>query len=83
VGKMDGKAENRKQLFSNTVNSRFFVEGIGEKKCAKTKNPKNNFLKRRRRALSFASWQNFASIEKMTFLDLKCVHGPRQLHCVH
>jgi hypothetical protein len=33
--------------------------------------------------LSFASWQNFASIENMTFQDLKCVHGPRQLHCAH
>jgi hypothetical protein len=32
---------------------------------------------------SCASWQNFASIENMTFRDLKCFDGLRQLHCAH
>jgi hypothetical protein len=48
-----------------------------------TINPENHFFKQKNHTLSFVSWQNFASIENMTFQDLKCVHGPRQLHCVH
>jgi hypothetical protein len=44
---------------------------------------KTIFFNKTGRTLSFASWQNFASIENMTFQDLKCFHGPRQLHCVH
>jgi hypothetical protein len=32
---------------------------------------------------SFASWQNLASIENMTFWDLKCFHGPHQFCNVH
>jgi hypothetical protein len=44
---------------------------------------KTTFFNKKSRTLSFASWQNFASIENMTFLDLKCVHGLCQLHCVH
>jgi hypothetical protein len=39
------------------------------------------FFNKKSRTLSFASWQNFASIENMTFRDLKCFHGPCQLHC--
>jgi hypothetical protein len=46
-------------------------------------NPENRFFKQKSHTLSFASWQNFASIENMTFRDIKCVHGPRQLHCAH
>jgi hypothetical protein len=42
---------------------------------------KTTFLTKKSHTLSFASWQNFASIENMTFRDLKCFHGPRQLHC--
>jgi hypothetical protein len=44
---------------------------------------KTTFFNKKSRTLSFASWQNFASIENMTFRDLKCFHGPRQLHCAH
>jgi hypothetical protein len=43
--------------------------------------PENHFFNKKNHTLSFASWQNFASIENMTCRDLKCVHGPRQLHC--
>jgi hypothetical protein len=49
-----------------------------------TINPENHFfLTKKGRTLSFASWQNFASIEYMTFRDLKCFHGPRQLPCAY
>ena len=41
------------------------------------------FLNKISRTLSFASWQNFASIENMTFRDLRCFHGPRRLHFAH
>jgi hypothetical protein len=41
------------------------------------------FFNQKSRTLSFASWQNFASIENMTFQDLKCFHGLRQLHRAH
>jgi hypothetical protein len=58
------------------------VEKINDE-YGETVNPENNFFKQKSRTLSFASWQNFASIENTTFRDLKCVHGPRQLHCVH
>jgi hypothetical protein len=44
---------------------------------------KTTFLNKKSRTLSFASWQNFASIENTTFRYLKCVHGLRQLHCAH
>jgi hypothetical protein len=50
--------------------------------CGKTINP-GNFFNKKSRTLSFASWQNFASIENMTFRDLKCFHGPRRLHFAH
>jgi hypothetical protein len=43
---------------------------------------KTTFFNKKSHTLSFASWQNYASIENMTFRDLKCFHGPRQLHCV-
>jgi hypothetical protein len=49
----------------------------------KTINPKHHFFNKQNHTLSFASWKNFASIENMTFQGLKCVHGPRQLHCAH
>jgi hypothetical protein len=49
----------------------------------KTVNPENHLFNRKSRTLSFASWQNFASIENTTFRDLKCVHGPRELQCAH
>jgi hypothetical protein len=48
-----------------------------------TINPENHFFNKKGHTLSFASWQNFASIENMTFQDLKCFHSPRQLHCAH
>ena len=41
------------------------------------------FFNKKSRTLSFASWQNFASIENMTFQDLRCFHGPRRLHFAH
>ena len=41
------------------------------------------FCNKKSRTLSFASWQNFASIENMTFRDLRCFHGPRRLHFAH
>ena len=41
------------------------------------------FFKQKSRTLSFASWQNFASIENMTFQDLRCFHGPCRLHFAH
>jgi hypothetical protein len=41
------------------------------------------FLTKKSRTFSFSSWQNFASIENMTFRDLKCFHGPRRLHFAH
>jgi hypothetical protein len=44
---------------------------------------KPTFFNEKSRILSFASWQNFSSIEYMTFQYLKCIHGPRQLHCAH
>jgi hypothetical protein len=44
---------------------------------------KTTFLNKKSRTSSFASWQNFALIENMTFRDLKCFHGPRHLHCAH
>jgi hypothetical protein len=39
------------------------------------------FLTKKSHTLSFASWQNFASIENMTFQDINCFHGLRRLHC--
>jgi hypothetical protein len=70
-----------------TVNSQFFVfEGSGEnerKMCENEKSEKPLFFNEKSCILCFASWQNFASIENMTFQDLKCVHGLRQLHCAH
>jgi len=41
------------------------------------------FVNKKIRTLSFASWQNFASIENMTFQDLRCFHGPHRLHFAH
>jgi hypothetical protein len=70
----------------STVTSRFFVfEGGGEneRKMCENEKSKNNFFNEESRALSFASWQNFTSIENMTFQDIKCIHGTRQLHCAH
>jgi hypothetical protein len=32
-----------------------------------TVNPENHFFNKKSRTLSFASWQNFTSIENMTF----------------
>jgi hypothetical protein len=63
-----------------------FFKGVEKTidECGETRNPENHFfLNKKSRTLSFASWQNFASIENMTFWDLKCVHGPHQLYCVH
>jgi hypothetical protein len=44
---------------------------------------KTTFFDKKGHTLSFASWQNSASIENMIFRDLKCFHSPRQLHCAH
>ena len=41
------------------------------------------FCNKKSRTLSFASWENFASIENMTFRDLRCFYGPRCLHFAH
>ena len=41
------------------------------------------FFNKKSRTLSFTSWQNFASIENMTFRGLRCFHGPRRLHFAH
>ena len=41
------------------------------------------FFNKKSRTLSFASWQNFALIENMTFRDLRCFHCPRRLHFAH
>jgi len=41
------------------------------------------FFNKKSHTMSFASWQNFASIENMTFRDLRCFHGLRRLHFAH
>jgi len=41
------------------------------------------FINKKSRTLSFASWQNFAAIDNMTFRELKCFHIPRRLHFAH
>jgi hypothetical protein len=56
---------------------RKWTKNVRERKILKTT------FKRKSRILSFASRQNFSSIENIIFQDLKCVHGPRQLHCAH
>jgi hypothetical protein len=70
----------------NTVFSRSTIfQGSGENDRQMRGNDKwgKPLFNRKSCTLSFASWQNFASIENTTFQDLKCVHGPRQLHCAH
>jgi hypothetical protein len=68
-------------LFPNTVESRSIVfQGSGENKRLIRK---TTFFNIKGRTLCFASWQNFASVENITFRDLKCFHGPCQLHCAH
>jgi hypothetical protein len=50
--------------------------------CGEMINPENHFFNKSH-TLSFASWQSFASVENMTFRDLKRFHGLHQLHCAH
>jgi hypothetical protein len=57
-----------------------FFKGLAKMvdEYGETGNPENHFFfffNEKSRTLSFASWQNFASIENTTFRGLKCVHG--------
>jgi hypothetical protein len=46
-----------------------FFKGVEKTidECGETVNPENHFFNKKSRTLSFASWQNFASIKNMTF----------------
>jgi hypothetical protein len=70
-------------IYSVLLIYRFSRKWRKQSKVRKREIWKTTFLTKKCRTLSFASWQNFASIENMTFRCLKCVHGPRQLHCAH
>jgi hypothetical protein len=79
----DGKSHNKSEAkYSGISIYRFSREwrkqtmNMGKRLTRKT-----TFFNKKSRTLSFASSQNLASIENMTFRDLKCFHGPRQLHC--
>jgi hypothetical protein len=84
---VEGSLNNKEHTVQWNLNLSFFK---GAEKTnyyyGETINPENHFFKKKKKkkqTLSFASWQNFASIENMTFRDLNCVHGPHQVHCEH